>query len=178
MKIWEEKNKRMSSSIKEIEWWNEIRPWRNSIEDFNETKPTRNSIDRSNSRTYSGSCPLTFDGVFGLTIAEHQLRLCSSNKQICLYQHFLGKHAFTHGNAIRLVQAVIRNDDPRKVKVFSSNSILFNPHHRVRCPLAEEKSSKTCSTFDITRKSIRRHLLLVHQLDRQRVDDLIRNLYK
>lgn len=119
----------------------------------------------------------------------HQHQLCSpsktnSNKKICLYQHFNSKHGFTREVSTRLVRAVIHQDDPYKMKLFSSihdtPSTLFDPYHKVKCPLSTRNDilNTPCLTQEITRKSIRRHLLGVHRLDHQTINQLIKDMIK
>jgi hypothetical protein len=139
-------------------------------------------------RSYTGPCPLTFDGVFGLKQSFHQFQLCpsskSSNKNICLYQHFHSKHGFTREISIRLVKALINQDDPYKKKLFSSDIDtpirLFDPYHKVKCPLAMKTNimNTPCLTPEISRKSIRRHLLQVHRLNQETINKLMKEMIK
>ncbi|CAF3763140.1 unnamed protein product [Adineta steineri] len=107
-----EKKEKIESNVyaKEIEWWNEITPWKNS-EDFY-TKIMRHSTDEDfdyselynrnddsdyeikgkrkiskkrfeqsiSCRSYSDECPLTFDGAFGLIQEYHQHSLCTKSR--------------------------------------------------------------------------------------------------
>ncbi|CAF0765420.1 unnamed protein product [Rotaria sordida] len=200
---------------KEIEWWNEITPWKNS-ENFNakikeepktistkyinknedsnyNIKQKRNiskkKFERSiTCRSYCGQCPLTFDGAFGLIQAYHQHQLCLSsknlNKNIYLYQHFHSKHGFTGEVSMRLVRAIIHQQDPYEIKLFSSINdtplTLYDPFHKVKCPLSTRYDiiNTPCLTQEITRKSIRRHLFGVHRLDEQTINKLIKEMIK
>lgn len=150
---------------------------------------SKTNLERSISyRSYANLCPLTFDGAFGLIQAFHQHKLCSSskysNKKICLYQHFHSKHGFTAAVSRRLVKAVFRQEDPCETKLFSSTTdtplTLFNPQHKVKCPLSTRHDlvNTPCSTPEITRKSIRRHLFGVHRLDQQTIDKLMKDMSK
>ncbi len=131
---------------------------------------------------------MTFDGAFGLIQAYHQHQLCSptknSTKKICLYQHFNSKHGFTRDVSARLVRAIIHQENPLKRKLFSSihdtPSTLFDPFHKVKCPLSTRNDllNTPCLTQEITRKSIRRHLLGVHRLDHQTINQLIKDMIK
>jgi hypothetical protein len=149
----------------------------------------KRKLDRSiTCRSFSGQCPLTFDGAFGLIQSYHQHQLCSpskkSNKKICLYQHFHSKHGFTGQVSIRLVKAIIRQENPSKTKLFSSTTdtplTLFDPYHKVKCPLStrDDIINTPCLTQEITRKSIRRHLLGVHRLDQETINKLIKEMIK
>ncbi|CAF4218622.1 unnamed protein product, partial [Rotaria sp. Silwood2] len=139
-------------------------------------------------RSYCGQCPLTFDGAFGLIQSCHQHQLCSSskilNKNICLYQHFHSKHGFTGEISIRLVRAIIHQENPYETKLFSSINdtplTLYDPYHKVKCPLSTRYDiiNTPCLTQEITRKSIRRHLFGVHRLDHQTIDKLIKEMIK
>jgi len=131
---------------------------------------------------------LTFDGAFGLIQEYHQHQLCSSsknsNKKIYLYQHFNSKHGFTRQASIRLVTAMIHQEDPHKRKLFSVTNdtpfTLFDPHHKVKCPLSTRHDiiNTPCLTQEITRKSIRRHLAGVHRLDQETINKLIKEMIK
>ncbi|CAF1008223.1 unnamed protein product [Rotaria sp. Silwood1] len=200
---------------KEIEWWNEITPWKNS-ENFNSkikeepkiisTKYINKNEDLNNNlkrkrkiskkifeksitrRSYCGQCPLTFDGAFGLIQANHQHQLCLSsknlNKNICLYQHFHSKHGFTGEVSMRLINALIHQQNPYETKLFSSINdtplTLYDPYHKVKCPLSTRYDiiNTPCLTQEITRKSIRRHLFGVHRLDQQTINKLIKEMIK
>ncbi|CAF1255160.1 unnamed protein product [Adineta ricciae] len=183
---------------KEIEWWNEITPWKND-ENFNVNTTEEFSDEEydyvdQNNRTddsdydiktkrrtskkklgqsmscgsYLGECPLTFDGAFGLFQDYHQHQLCTKSKgptkKICLYQHFNSKHGFKRQVSIRLVKAMIYQQDPSTIK----------------CPLAinDPITNMPCSTQEITRKSIRRHLSGVHRLDSETINKLMKQIYK
>ncbi len=128
---------------------------------------------------------MIFDGAFGLIQSYHQHQLCSlSNKKICLYQHFNSKHGFTREVSTRLVRAIIHHEDPYKIKLFSSTMdtplTLFDPYHKVKCPLSKRDDiiNTPCLTQEITRKSIRRHLLGVHRLDHETINKLIKDMIK
>ncbi|CAF2518686.1 unnamed protein product [Rotaria sp. Silwood2] len=204
----------MESKIfkKEIEWCNEITPWKNneifntpikkepkiiSTKYINKRKDSNYNIKRKRKkkfqrsitcRSYCGQCPLTFDGAFGLIQSCHQHQLCSSskilNKNICLYQHFHSKHGFTGEISIRLVRAIIHQENPYETKLFSSINdtplTLYDPYHKVKCPLSTRYDiiNTPCLTQEITRKSIRRHLFGVHRLDHQTIDKLIKEMIK
>ncbi len=79
---------------------------------------------------------------------------------------------------------MIHQEDPYKKKLFSSTIdtplTLFDPFHKVKCPLStrDDILNTPCLIQEITRKSIRRHLLGVHRLDHQTIDKLIKEMIK
>lgn len=85
---------------------------------------------------------------------------------------------------MRLVKAVIHHQDPYETKLFSSTKdtplTLHDPFHKVKCPLSTRHDiiNTPCSTQEITRKSIRRHLFGVHRLDQETINKLIKEMIK
>lgn len=131
---------------------------------------------------------MTFDGAYGLIQSQHHHQLClptrQSTKKIGLYQHFKAKHGFTRDISARLVRAMIQQENPFEYRLFSSNhdtpSNLFDPYHKVKCPLTNRTDiyNTPCSISAITRKCIRRHLFVVHRLDSDTIDQLIKQIFK
>jgi hypothetical protein len=87
-------------------------------------------------RNLKGCCPLTFNGAYGLSQSKHSIRLCSNKNQRSrnLYHHFKNKHQLTLANARRLVQAMMKKQNPRTTKLFDDNEDIINHSYKIQCP--------------------------------------------
>ncbi|CAF4538552.1 unnamed protein product, partial [Rotaria sp. Silwood2] len=90
-------------------------------------------ISSSSIAKYRGLCPLTFDGVFGLTKAKHLTRLCSNQtvRRQVLYTHFVHIHSMDTIYAKRLVKAILQGQDPKTTKLSSDDEDIFNKHNKL-----------------------------------------------
>ncbi|CAF1065017.1 unnamed protein product [Adineta steineri] len=106
-----------------------------SIEDSDDENE-QNKVKSIAMRSVHGSCPLTFDGAYGLTAANHSMHFCSNkpNRSLVLYSHFLGKHELQPIYARRLVNAFSNNEDPKTTKLFSENEHVINHLCKIPCP--------------------------------------------
>jgi hypothetical protein len=73
------------SNDEEIDYIEDLNQNNDSIDSDYEKKRKRKSYKKKHQqsitcRSYSGECPLTFDGAFGLIQAYHQHQLCSPTK--------------------------------------------------------------------------------------------------
>ncbi|CAF1065037.1 unnamed protein product [Adineta steineri] len=86
-----------------------------------------------------GLCPLTVNGAFGLTTANHSMRFCSKKKprSLVLYFHFLGKHRLKPVYARRLLKAISNNEDPKTTKLFNKNEGVINHLCKIPCPCSK-----------------------------------------
>ncbi|CAF1213137.1 unnamed protein product [Rotaria sordida] len=82
------------------------------------------------------TCPLTFDGAYGLTKANHSIKFCKheTTRRIELYFHFTRKHQLKKIYAQRLVQAIANNQDPHITKLFNENEDVLDHFYKVQCP--------------------------------------------
>ncbi|CAF3883198.1 unnamed protein product [Rotaria sp. Silwood1] len=86
------------------------------------------------------TCPLTFDGAYGLTEANHSIKFCKheTTRRIELYFHFTRKHQLKKIYAQRLVQAIVNNEDPHIIKLFNENEDVLDHFYKVQCPFVYE----------------------------------------
>ncbi|CAF1294558.1 unnamed protein product [Rotaria sordida] len=89
-------------------------------------------------RKIFGKCPLTFNGAYGLTQANHSIKFCcyEKNYQTQLYNHFIKKHKLKEVCAQRLIQAIISNQDPMITKLFNENENVIDQFYNVLCPFS------------------------------------------
>ncbi|CAF1216204.1 unnamed protein product [Adineta steineri] len=87
-----------------------------------------------------GLCPLTFDGAFGLTAANHSIHFCSNKKTrlIGLYEHFINKHRLQPTYIRRLFRAISNNEDPKTTKLFDENEEVVNQLFKIPCPFSKD----------------------------------------
>ncbi|CAF3696042.1 unnamed protein product [Rotaria sp. Silwood1] len=107
----------------------------NSIEDehVNEEKKPKQKPYRRIFR----KCPLTFNGAYGLTEANHSIEFCEHGKtrRIELYSHFIHKHQLKKIYVRRLVRAVVDDQDPRITKLFDGSENVINHFYKIPCPI-------------------------------------------
>ncbi|CAF1146659.1 unnamed protein product [Adineta steineri] len=87
-----------------------------------------------------GLCPLTFNGAFGLTKANHSMHFCSNKKtrQLQLYSHFRTIHQLQTIYIRRLVRAISNNEDPKTTKLFDESEDVNNHLRKISCPLSKD----------------------------------------
>ncbi|CAF4080345.1 unnamed protein product [Adineta steineri] len=87
-----------------------------------------------------GLCPLTFNGAFGLTAANHSMHFCLNKKTdlIGLYDHFLSKHQLQSICIRRLLRAISNNEDPKTTKLFNENEDVINHLYKMPCPFSKK----------------------------------------
>ncbi|CAF4100485.1 unnamed protein product [Rotaria sp. Silwood2] len=156
-----------------------------SIEDqhVNEEEEERK---RTSYRKIFGECPLTFNGAYGLTKANHSIKFCEHRKynRIELYGHFISKHELKEVYAKRLIRAVADNQDPWITKLFDENENVIDHFYKVSCPLFNEQINSLRSTRQnvvtvpcrcrlIPLKSLKRHLLLNHKVSNPLAQKLV-----
>ncbi|CAF1246724.1 unnamed protein product [Rotaria sp. Silwood1] len=85
-------------------------------------------------------CPLTFDGAYGLTQANHSIEFCQYEKvcEIRFYDHFTKKHKLKDVCVKRLIETVVDNLDPRATKLFNENENIIDYFRKVPCPFINE----------------------------------------
>ncbi|CAF2725304.1 unnamed protein product [Rotaria sp. Silwood2] len=140
-------------------------------------------------------CPLTFNGAYGLTEANHSIEFCKQGKtrQFELYIHFINKHRLKNVYAQRLVRAVVERQDPRITKLFNKNENVINHFYKVPCPICcgQINSSEynerngvtvTCKPRFIILHQLKQHLQRDHKvsslLANKLVDDIKENQTK
>ncbi|CAF1075713.1 unnamed protein product [Rotaria sordida] len=133
--------------------------------------------ERKPYRNISDVCPLTFDGAYGLTKANHSIKLCEHriHHRIGLYAHFICKHQLKEVYARRLIQAVANNQDPTITKLFDENENVIDHFYKVSCPFLNRRINSTryvgqnvitvpCRCRAIPLMSLKRHLLCNHKI--------------
>ncbi|CAF2725703.1 unnamed protein product [Rotaria sp. Silwood2] len=141
---------------------------------------------RTSYRKIFGECPLTFNGAYGLTKANHSIKFCEHRKynRIELYGHFISKHELKEVYAKRLIRAVADNQDPWITKLFDENENVIDHFYKVSCPLFNEQINSLRSTRQnvvtvpcrcrlIPLKSLKRHLLLNHKVSNPLAQKLV-----
>ncbi|CAF1064999.1 unnamed protein product [Adineta steineri] len=106
-----------------------------TIEDSDDDNE-QNKVESTPVSVVRGLCPLTFDGAFGLTVANHSMRFCTNktNRPIGLYGHFIGRHELKPIYARYLLKAISNNEDPKTTKLFSENEHVINHLCKIPCP--------------------------------------------
>ncbi|CAF3982688.1 unnamed protein product [Adineta steineri] len=101
-----------------------------------------------------GVCPLTFNGAYGLTTANHSMHFCSKKKahSIGLYGHFLSKHRLKPIYVRRLLKAILSNENPKTTKLFNTNEEVVNHLCKIPCPF----SKKMAHLFQYATKNVKR----------------------
>ncbi|CAF3043647.1 unnamed protein product, partial [Rotaria sp. Silwood2] len=135
-----------------------------------------------------GKCPLTFDGAYGLTKANHSVKLCEQRRtrRIELYRHFTQTHLLKQVYAQRLAEAVDDNQNPRLLKLFDENEDVIDHFIKVPCPFFYERINSSeytrrnaaipsCRHRLVELNKLKRHLRLYHNIStslaRNIVDD-------
>ncbi|CAF3966544.1 unnamed protein product [Adineta steineri] len=109
-----------------------------TIEDSDDDNE-QNEVQSMSIRGFRGICPLTFDGAFGLTAANHSMDFCSKSKirPVGLYYHFINKHELKPIYARCLLKAISNNDDPKTTKLFNENEDVTNHVCKILCPVSK-----------------------------------------
>ncbi|CAF3809695.1 unnamed protein product [Rotaria sordida] len=134
------------------------------------SKSYRNIVDK---------CPLTFDGAYGLTKANHSIEFCErgTTRRIELYLHFVYKHQLKKVYAQRLVQAIADNQDSRITKLFNENEDVIDHFYKVPCPFFYGRvNSIEYTQRNVTIPSCQRRLVALYKLKRHlRINHKISN---
>jgi hypothetical protein len=86
---------------------------------------------------FRAPCPLTQHNVFGLG-PMHGIRLCSPSTEqqdFALYDHFLAFHQLNRASAMKLVKAMMKNDNSSQRILFRPDEQVLNETAYVSCPL-------------------------------------------
>ncbi|CAF1106897.1 unnamed protein product [Rotaria sp. Silwood1] len=153
----------------------------NSIEDQHV-----NEENEPKQKPYRGilrKCPLTFDGAYGLTEANHSIKFCEHGKTRLseLYSHFTHKHQLKKVYAQRLVRAVVGDQDPSTTKLFDGNENVINHFYKVPCPIccgqinSSEYTRKNIVTVPRQPRFIVLHQLKKHLRRNHKVSNLLAN---
>ncbi|CAF4734529.1 unnamed protein product [Rotaria sp. Silwood1] len=172
------------------------------VEECKNTKDDRYSmhinhdvIDTNLFKNIFDECPLTFDGAYGLTQANHSIELCEhgNNRRIGLYYHFIYKHQLKKFYAQHLVRAVVNNRDPGTTKLFDENEDVIDHFYKVSCPFFNGRINSTqysrqnvenvpCQRRSLPLRALKKHLQLYHKISKplaqKLVDDFKANLNK
>ncbi|CAF1614793.1 unnamed protein product [Rotaria sp. Silwood1] len=152
-------------------------------------------IDTNLFKNIFDECPLTFDGAYGLTQANHSIELCEhgNNRRIGLYYHFIYKHQLKKFYAQHLVRAVVNNRDPGTTKLFDENEDVIDHFYKVSCPFFNGRINSTqysrqnvenvpCQRRSLPLRALKKHLQLYHKISKplaqKLVDDFKANLNK
>ncbi|CAF1452835.1 unnamed protein product [Rotaria sordida] len=131
---------------------------------LNKKRKKRKRISRSK---IFAECPLTFDGAYGLTQANHSIKFCEHGKKrrVGIYQHFLNKHKLKEVYAQRLIRAVADNQDPKITELFDGNEDVIDHFYRVQCPFTNGRVHLPgYSLQSISNVPCRRHLVPLNAL--------------
>lgn len=129
----------------------------------------------SSNEIYPYQCPLLFDGAFGLTEANHSIKLCPIGSKVRrnLVGHFTIKHNLKKIHARRLYDAIKNNQNPRTEILFSENEDVIDHGRFIPCPFSYSMINGTechappsrkipCSYDSITIFCLVRHLTKYH----------------
>ncbi|CAF1146684.1 unnamed protein product [Adineta steineri] len=147
-----------------------------TIEDNNDVNE-QNEVKSVSTSGLRGLCPLTFNGAYGLTTANHSIHFCSKKKtrSVGLYYHFLNKHLLQPIYARRLLKAISNNEDPKTTKLFDKNEDVINHLWKIPCPFSKNminlfqyatKDIKraSCHRLDMTPYALNTHLQYYHHV--------------
>ncbi|CAF4843052.1 unnamed protein product [Rotaria sp. Silwood1] len=142
-------------------------------------------------RKIFGECPLTFNGAYGLTKANHSIEFCEhgTTRRIELYFHFIRKHRLKKVYAQRLVRAIVDDQDPRKTKLFDRNENVINHFYKVPCPFFYEQINSSeytrqniatvpCQLRLVTLHNFKQHLRLNHKISNLLAQKLVDSFKK
>ncbi|CAF1402448.1 unnamed protein product [Rotaria sp. Silwood1] len=160
-----------------------------SIQDENVDEKTKKCKSTSFRNIY-GKCPLTFDGAYGLTKANHSIEFCEygTTRRIELYLHFTYKHQLKKVCAQRLVRAFADHKDSRIIKLFDENEDVIDHFYKIPCPFYQRvKSLKyngqnitipPCQRRYVAFYQLARHLRLNHKISNSLTQKLVNDLKK
>ncbi|CAF1430810.1 unnamed protein product [Rotaria sp. Silwood1] len=117
-------------------------------------------------RKIFGECPLTFNGAYGLTKANHSIEFSQ-----------------------RLVRAIVDDQDPRKTKLFDRNENVINHFYKVPCPFFYEQINSSeytrqniatvpCQLRLVTLHNFKQHLRLNHKISNLLAQKLVDSFKK
>ncbi|CAF3647684.1 unnamed protein product [Rotaria sordida] len=112
-------------------------------------------------------CPLTFDGAYGLTNANHSIEFCKHGKtrRMQLYFHLFHKHQLKKVYIQRLIQAIAENKDPRITKLFDKNEDVIDHFYKISCPFFHGRvNSLKYSGQNVTISPCQRPFIVFHKL--------------
>ncbi|CAF1226409.1 unnamed protein product [Rotaria sordida] len=143
-------------------------------------------LERTLWRKIFDECPLTFDGAYGLTQANHSIEFCDyeKNYRIGLYQHFINKHKLKEVYAQRLIRAVADNQDPRITKLFNESEDVIDHFYKVLCPFFKGRINSPeyrqknianipCSRRIILFNALNHHLRFHHKISKTLAKKLV-----
>ncbi|CAM4757514.1 unnamed protein product [Rotaria magnacalcarata] len=147
-------------------------------------------LERQTYRNVFNTCPLTFDGAYGLTEAHHFIEFCEhgSTDRMELYLHFIRKHHLKKICAQRLALAVADNQDP-KTKLFDENEYVIGRVYKVPCLFINGQSSLSefngqnvlnvpCQHRLVALNRFKRHLQFHHKISASSAKKLVHRYKK
>jgi len=137
---------------------------------------------------FRAPCPLTQHYVFGLT-PMHGIRLCTPSTEqqdFALYDHFLAYHQLNRASAMKLVKAMMLNENSNQRILFRPDEQVLNETAYVLCPLSsyeaiyshQERIPHTPCQSTVKLRYLTGHLRDVHHLNKlaaKRIASALRN---
>jgi len=137
---------------------------------------------------FRAPCPLTQPNVFGLG-PMHGIRLCSPStdqQDFALYDHFLAFHQLNRASAMKLVKAMMKNENSAQRILFRPDEQVLNETAYVSCPLSnynavlphQERIPHTPCQSTVKLRYLTGHLRDVHHLNKtaaKRIASALRN---
>lgn len=137
---------------------------------------------------FRAPCPLTQPNVFGLG-PMHGIRLCSPSAEqqdFALYDHFLAYHQLNRASAMKLVKAMMKNENSNQRILFRPDEQVLNETAYVSCPLSnynavlphQERIPHTPCQSTVKLRYLTGHLRDVHHLNKtaaKRIASALRN---
>ncbi|CAF2362691.1 unnamed protein product [Rotaria sp. Silwood2] len=137
---------------------------------------------------FRAPCPLTQHNVFGLG-PMHGIRLCSPSTEqqdFALYDHFLAYHQLNRASAMKLVKAMMKNENSSQRILFRPDEQVLNQTAYVTCPLSnydailphQERIPHTPCQSTVKLRYLTGHLRDVHHLNKiaaKRIASALRN---
>jgi hypothetical protein len=125
---------------------------------------------------FRAPCPLTQHHVFGLG-PMHGIRLCSPSTEqqdFALYDHFLAFHQLNRASAMKLVKAMMKNENSSQRILFRPDEQVLNETAYVICPLNnyeailphQERIPHTPCQSTVKLRYLTGHLRDVHHLNK------------
>ncbi|CAF0856788.1 unnamed protein product [Rotaria sordida] len=125
---------------------------------------------------FRAPCPLTQHNVFGLG-PMHGIRLCSPSTEqqdFALYDHFLAYHQLNRASAMKLVKAMMKNENSSQRILFRPDEQVLNQTAYVTCPLSnydailphQERIPHTPCQSTVKLRYLTGHLRDVHHLNK------------
>ncbi|CAF0878930.1 unnamed protein product [Rotaria sp. Silwood1] len=157
-----------------------------SLRDDNRETPKRN-ISASKIRGY---CPLTQDGVFGISCHLHGISLCSrksdgSQRTYRLHEHFRRVHHLTPLASLTLARAIHSGQDPMTTQLFNEHHIILDIDElrTVICPIKKpfinypllHIVNSPCDTIKQVRH-LKDHLKRVHKFTNKAANIIVKGV--